>query len=191
MLVSVAKRLFVAHGFEAVTVDEIAARANVSRRTFFRYFPTKEDVFFGRRKSQLEALASELNAKPTRARELPYTTVRRALLSVARLHLSAKAEIIAEHEVLAASPLLLARDLEWDRKAFALLAETLGRDGGDPRRARLAAGAIVGALRVVIESWVVGGGVGDLMADGEEALDLLAPLAPPSRGKRSNSHRSR
>jgi AcrR family transcriptional regulator len=178
-LAAVAKRLFVKRGFESVTVDEIAELANVSRRTFFRYFPTKEDVFFGRRRAQLEALEEEL--RRPKKNEAPFATVRRALLSVAGLHLAAKDEILAEHRVLAASPVLLARDLEWDRKAFSALAHALMRDGGEPRRARIAAGAIVGALRVVIESWVEGGGTSDLVAEGEEALDLLAPLAPARR----------
>lgn len=43
-----AARLFAAHGFEAVTVDDVASAANVSRQTVFNYFPTKEQMLFDR-----------------------------------------------------------------------------------------------------------------------------------------------
>jgi AcrR family transcriptional regulator len=45
-LVDAASELFAAKGFEATTIAEIAARAEVGTRTFFSYFPTKEDVLF-------------------------------------------------------------------------------------------------------------------------------------------------
>lgn len=45
-LVTAAFELFAAHGFDQTTVDAIAARAGVSRATFFRHFPTKEEVVF-------------------------------------------------------------------------------------------------------------------------------------------------
>jgi AcrR family transcriptional regulator len=180
-LAQVAKRLFAARGFEEVTVDEIAAAANVSRRTFFRYYPQKEDVFFGRRAAQLAALEALLAARPLAAAdEAPFATVRRALLALADLHVESRSEILAEHRILAGSPELLARDLEWDRRVLDLLAATLERGGGDPRRARLAAAAIVGVLRVVIERWVESGGRTNLRAEGEEALALLEPMAPPA-----------
>lgn len=166
----VAKKAFEKRGFDAVTVEEIAAAANVSKRTFFRYFPTKEDVFFGRRRVQLEELERALAPE---SREAPFATVRRALLSVSSLHLEAKDDVLREHRVLARSPALLAKDLEWDRRAQELVATALARSG-DGRRARLVAGAIVGVLRVVIEDWVRSEGSLDLEAEGSEALDLLA-----------------
>jgi len=175
----VAKRLFASRGFPAVTVDEIAAEANVSRRTFFRYFPTKEAVLFGRRAEQLEALEAAL--VPSSAAEAPFATVRRALLALAEHHLAERAEVLADHAIVAASPELLARDLEWDQRAFTRIAAALARGSrgkAGARRARLASGAIVGAIRVVIEDWVASGGRRDLLAEGREALDLLAALAP-------------
>ncbi|MFO0638508.1 MAG: TetR family transcriptional regulator [Polyangiaceae bacterium] len=175
-IVSVAKRLFAKRGFDAVTVDEIAREANVSRRTFFRYFPTKEDVFFVRRRAQLEALEAALLDTPKG--EDPIRTVRRALLSVASMHIQQKKDVLVDNALVAKTPSLLAKDLEWDRKATTLIADALTR-GGDRARARLVAGAIVGAIRVVVEEWVESGGERDLLADGGAALDLFSAVMAP------------
>jgi AcrR family transcriptional regulator len=176
--------LFASRGFDAVTVDAIAAAAGVSRRTFFRYFPTKEDVFFARRREQHEKLASLL-AGPRPRGERAFDTVRSALLALASDHLASRERILAEQQILAAAPALAVRDLEWDRRAEQAFAATLeagsADDAASKRRARLCAGALVGALRVVIEGWIARGCRGDLRKLGEEALDWIAPLAPPSR----------
>ncbi len=175
-----ALELFARHGFDAVTVDQIAAAADVSRRTFFRYFPTKEDVFFSRRRAQMDALA-RLLAAPEPG-ETAFETVRRALLRLADGHLADRERILTEQRVLAGAPALVARDLEWDRRAERAFAAALEagakRDAVSRRRARVCAGALVGALRVVIEDWVQKGCRGDLRKAGEEALDWVAPLAP-------------
>src|SRR5437763_17117842 len=56
-------RLFVARGFDHVTVGEIARDAGVSEKTVFNYFPTKEDIFFDEVPERLEALAEAIRSR--------------------------------------------------------------------------------------------------------------------------------
>lgn len=60
---NVATRLFLEKGFEQVTVDEIAAAAQVGRMTVFNHFPRKEDMFFDREEEGLEMLRNALNLR--------------------------------------------------------------------------------------------------------------------------------
>ena len=60
----VALRLFADRGFEETTVDDIAAAAGIGRRTFFRYFASKNDVVWGEFDAGLEQLREELEAAP-------------------------------------------------------------------------------------------------------------------------------
>ncbi len=70
-LAAVAQRMFVAGGYDETSVDEIAAAAGIGRRTFFRYFPTKADVFFTDSPRELDqlrqGLASGRPGEPYRA----------------------------------------------------------------------------------------------------------------------------
>jgi mycofactocin system transcriptional regulator len=63
-LEQVALELFAAEGFERVTADEIAEAAGVSRRTFFRYFPTKADAVWGDFSGHVARLEGRLAATP-------------------------------------------------------------------------------------------------------------------------------
>jgi len=60
----VALRLFEQRGFDAVTIEDIAAEAQISARTFYRYFPAKEDVLQVAIERRSEALRSALEARP-------------------------------------------------------------------------------------------------------------------------------
>lgn len=77
-LSAAAEKLFLARGFEAVTVEEIAQAAGVSRRTFFRYYESKEDVMAERSDRQGEQLLTALAARP--AAEPPLLAIRNALI---------------------------------------------------------------------------------------------------------------
>jgi mycofactocin system transcriptional regulator len=74
-LEQVALELFADHGFEATTVDDIAASAGISRRTFFRYYDSKNDVVWGDFDSLLGRMAQWLAAT---ADEVPLVDALRA-----------------------------------------------------------------------------------------------------------------
>jgi AcrR family transcriptional regulator len=63
-LEATALRLFEERGFSNVTVDDIAAETGISARTFYRYFPTKEDVLLVRIDRRAEALRAALTGRP-------------------------------------------------------------------------------------------------------------------------------
>lgn len=76
-LVRAAQELFHQKGFDETTVDEIAERADVAQRTFFRYFPSKEAVLFAEFEELNEALLLALEARP--AGEAPIVSLHRVL----------------------------------------------------------------------------------------------------------------
>src|SRR6478735_4898687 len=103
-------RLFAEQGFEATTVDDIARAADVSPRTFFRYFPTKDDVVFADHPERIERLRQALLDRP--ADEPVLASVREAILTLADdidLH-SDTARL--QSKVSSASPTLASRSLE-------------------------------------------------------------------------------
>lgn len=145
-----ASTLFLKRGFDAVTMDEIAELAGVSRRTLFRYFPTKVELVFPEHERRLGLFQSVL----ADAQELPARLrVQRALLGLVQdcqdssEHLLSQAQIIGEHPVLVAAE--LSRDAQWE----AAMAQTLAAEM-PTLRAQMLAGALGGLMRAVIRAWV-------------------------------------
>ncbi|WP_395106704.1 TetR family transcriptional regulator [Actinomadura sp. SCN-SB] len=81
-LIDAAFRLFSEKGFDATTVEEIADAVDVSSRTFFRYFASKEDVALTFQEEQYEALLKVFVDRP--ADEPLLTAVRRSVVGIAR-----------------------------------------------------------------------------------------------------------
>src|SRR3954453_17784829 len=63
-LTQLAQSLFVAKGYDETTIDDLAAAAGMSKRTFFRYFASKEDLVVGKYEVLGEQLAEDLAARP-------------------------------------------------------------------------------------------------------------------------------
>jgi AcrR family transcriptional regulator len=175
VLDSAARRLFLEKGFDETTVAEIAGVADVSQRTFFRYFATKETIAFSRHYQRVAHLQSLLDAQDA---DSAFTAVRGALLEFAAYYMAIRDELVVDWRIVISSPLLVARDVENDRQFEGAIAATLGDREGESestrRRARVMAAAVFGAVRAVVLEWLHAGGEADLVALGREALDLIA-----------------
>lgn len=173
-LVEAADALFVEHGFEGTTVDQIAERAGVSRRTFFRYFSSKEAIAFPRSQDRLAGFSILLRDRF--AQEPPLRAVHGACLEVARTLVGRADEELARHKVIDASATLLAAELEVYRQWERAIAEAVSTNATDPERLRLGrlfAAAVMGAMRSVVRSWFDADGKMDLVEFVDEAFNVL------------------
>jgi AcrR family transcriptional regulator len=153
LISDLATRLFTERGFENVTVDEVAAAANVSKMTVFNYFPRKEDLFFDRGD---EAQVLLRGALESRGRRAPLAALRALAhdLTEQRHHLvKVTAGVASFWKTVAASPALRARSREMaeelERDLGQMLAASVGAPEGDPT-ARLIAALLLGAWRVAL-----------------------------------------
>lgn len=168
-------RLFARRGFEAVTVDEIAAAAGVSRRTFFRYFETKEDALLVDDATRLDQLREALQERP--ADEAPFDSVRGAILALAGCYDTASAAFRLRAEVVVTTPAVHARALEHQAAWEATLREFAAARLGQPESAlgpHLLAATCLASLRAALMTWLRAEGDADLMALATEALDRVA-----------------
>jgi AcrR family transcriptional regulator len=147
-----ATRLFAAHGFEKVTVVQIAAAADVSEKTVFNYFPTKEDLFFDRADELIEGLVRTITERPEGTtiaaavhtllaeNRVPFPGTGWRMLREPELYERFRDFVATEH----ASPALRARRLvlvaeEWAPHLAGVIAAELGLAADDERGAVFAA----------------------------------------------------
>src|SRR4029453_5805046 len=108
LILDTAARLFVERGFDRVTVTEIARAAELSEMTVFNYFPTKEDLVFGRMEFFEEQLMAAVEQRPPEESALA-AFGRMVLAGVDQR--SARTDMIAKAAMLIrASPALQARE---------------------------------------------------------------------------------
>jgi AcrR family transcriptional regulator len=150
-LSEVAIRLFLEKGFDAVSVAEIAAAAEVSKPTLFRYFPAKEDLVLYRIADHEDEAARVV----VESGEAPLVALRRHFLDGLErgdpvTGLSDHPQVLAFHRLLYGTPSLVARAHGHIERQEAALAVVLGGD----LDARLAAGQIIAVRRILaMENW--------------------------------------
>ena len=155
-LTRAAMALFLARGFEATTLDDIAAAADISRRSFFHYFASKEDVVFAWQEEITAALIDAVAARP--AAESMLTAAENAILAMVRQ--LEPGEAIAMAQLKRDNPALQARDQVKYEKLERALAEALGKRAGhktERLQARLVAMIATGAMRIGGELWAAEG----------------------------------
>jgi AcrR family transcriptional regulator len=148
-----ALRLFREQGFAATTVDQIAAAAEVSQSTFFRYFPTKEDVVLTDDYDPL--IIKAFRAQPSGATPLRAlrNALRTALAEVPPEEIAALRErVVLMTSVLELRAALLAGMTETTTMVAELVASRAGRTVDDPA-VRIGVGALMGAWLTVILHW--------------------------------------
>ncbi|MEW2545054.1 TetR family transcriptional regulator [Streptomyces sp. NPDC047002] len=185
-LMRVALQLFTTQGYEATTVDEIVEAVEVSQRTFFRYFASKEDVALAIVSLVEGQFVEQLRVRPPE--EGPLSALRAAITAgwaqigetiedVAPVELVMKA-----YRMIESTPALLSAHLrrgsETEEEIARIVAEREGLDIERDPRPRAAVAAVCGVLRMAGRVW---GGAGHetsveaLMALTETYLDALRP----------------
>jgi AcrR family transcriptional regulator len=162
-LSEVALQLLTDRDFESVTVDEIAAAAGVSRRTFFRYFASKEDVVFAFLDQGAMRLCEDIVTRPPE--EGPVTAVHQAL----RQHLAAYQSSTALVRLVRETPSLRARE-HVNREQLRLgIVEALGRrlgvDAQQDTRPHVLASIALAPLDAAFVTWFSGARSGEDLGD--------------------------
>jgi AcrR family transcriptional regulator len=188
----VAIGLFAERGFEAVTVDEIAAAAGISPRTFFRYFATKDEVVLDYERRLLDRLVDVVATRP--AGEGPITALRNAYLTTSHVVREDRARAIQLGRILQTAPELRATAHGARTAPNDALIDEVARRMGVPGR-DLRPRAVVAAMTAVAAAewaaWVEDGGEGDPAERIGVALALVqAGLTALDGRQRSGKKRS-
>lgn len=156
-LVDAALELFIAQGYEATTVDEIVAAVDVSQRTYFRYFASKEDVAMSVLAEYDEVFMAALAARPAGERPIP---AMRAAIDVSFDAILAADEAHAArfrklHRIVESSPALTAGHLRryavTEERAATVIAGRMGVDPVADTRPQLLVASFLTVVRVAFE----------------------------------------
>ncbi|WP_123527200.1 TetR family transcriptional regulator [Streptomyces sp. 840.1] len=175
VLAEAAFGLFMERGFERTTVDDIVARAGVGRRSFFRYFPSKEDAVFPDHERCLADMTAFLEAADGGGD--PVDTVCDAARLVLRMYAVNPEFSVQRYRLTREVPGLRTYELSVVRRYERTLAGYLERRGAGTRdaalRAEVIAASVVAAHNNGLRSWLRSGGEGDAGAEVDRALELV------------------
>ncbi|MGH3599735.1 MAG: TetR/AcrR family transcriptional regulator [Pseudonocardiaceae bacterium] len=167
------------HGLDHVTVEDITERADVSPRTFFNYFASKEDALTAVDIPWLAALRAGIRARPDT--ESPLVTLRLVLVEAAKDLAGQREAWLSQIEVIKSDPrLVVALAASWGAIEHEIGAAISGRvDGDDPIAAAAIAAAAVAVFRCAITR---ADGRRKLATVVQSAFDALAwPVEAPIR----------
>lgn len=150
-------KLFIANGYEATTLDAIAEASGISRRTFFYYFKSKEEIVLAWQDGLAEEIRAAVLAEPKQSS--PLDMARSVLLKLMSRYNSDQA--ITIHRLMRSTEQLRASKQAKFVQQEQVLFEALCEHWTQPKRRdalRVVAMASIGALRLAIDTWAEEGG---------------------------------
>ena len=169
--------LFTERGYAAVSVDDIAERASVAPRTFFRYFPTKEDVLYGEAHEAMAAMGEAFRSRPvdeplidSLVAAIEHVTSRfrkdrKLMLQRFQMQREAGVEDMGESV-----------RLRFAKKIADLVRERLGDSPEAELRAKLVASVLMSTSSVANDHWLSSGAEGDPGDCFADCLGLLKSI---------------
>ena len=173
-LTQAAMDLFVERGYESTTVAEIAQRAGLTERTFFRHFADKREVLFSGFGALQELLVDAVAAAPPSAS--PIDAVAAGLEAIGAV-LDDREYSRQRQSVIAANAELRERQLIKFASAASVLADALRARGVDDSAAGLSAETGVAVFRVAFERWMSEAETRDLQEIIRASLNQLKAIA--------------
>ena len=168
-----AQRLFLEQGYDATTVEQIAAAAGVSHMTFFRYFPSKEDVALS---DSYDPVIASFIAQTPAAWPL-IQRIRAALAQGLRLvYDDARDSLLAQVKLIVSTPALRERMWASQIATQEVILQALEADQRDPRaslEARVTVAACLAVAATAVLTWVENDGTPELPDLIEQAFDAL------------------
>lgn len=171
--------LFASRGFDETTTNDIAERADVSQRTLFRHFASKEAVLYGDTDEVVFALRDALASQPHDTPVL--TVVHNAIASLAENFEEHRDQRLLQARLAASYPSVSAYSratvqLGWEREIIAAVADRLAVDPLVDPRPEIIAGATMSAVRVATRQWTLSQGNEDYMGLITTALASVSRL---------------
>lgn len=159
-----ALRLVAERGLEHVTVEEIADAVDVTSRTFFNHFASKEDAVVGPDPRRLEQLRESLSSRPLE--ETPLQMLEAALCAETEAMTQHQDEHLLRQRLVRENPKLIPRRLaafgEFERVLVEAVAARIGADPDRDLYPTLVAGAALAALRASLRVWRIDKDAADL-----------------------------
>ncbi len=171
--------LFAENGFDETTTTDIAELADVSQRTLFRHFPTKEALLYGDMDELLLELRDALASRPVG--EPVLAALRGAMLSLADNFERNRSRRLLQGRLAATYPAVSAYSratvqAAWEREIIASTAARLGVDPTVDPRPEVIAGATMSAIRIATRQWTASGGEDDFLLLVANALSAIGTL---------------
>ena len=173
-IAEVGLKLFVENGYEATTLDAIAAASGISRRTFFYYLKSKEDVLLAHESGNFPQALRPTFLKQS-PKQSPINAARKTFLALASMY-ETKESIIADRILRSIEPLRLRKEALLVQMEE-LLAEAMYEMWPDRSKRpalRMAAMMAIGTLRFAKDNWRENDAAHPLTHYIDEAFDLLS-----------------